>query len=96
MIADQLEEAFLGEAKAVDDYPWKFAKRGPKRSLNKLRVGRLGKVSYEIAKRHEDAGTAKHQWAWYDNWGPGKSREKCRVCGTMRYVSDKTGRPIRI
>ncbi len=93
----QLEEAKT--VKTVDDYPWRMAEyAGRKYSTNKLKVGRLGRVSYEQAKAHEDAGKKTHEWM-FDSQHAARSGmgvqtiQSCMVCHFKRTV-DRKGRPI--
>jgi hypothetical protein len=97
-------EALFGEAKSVDDYPWKLQTTagGKTYSTEKLSIGKLGRVSYQQAKQHEDEGSKEHKWSFDSQSGgpgkPGSDRSvitvmRCLVCGALR-KEDRKGRPI--
>lgn len=93
-----LSKVQLDEAKTVDDYPWRFFGQGEKRRAHgKLKVGRLGLVSYSQAKAHEKAGKMQHEWVHHSTVagraGKDQTTYRCSICGTKAEL-DKRGRRI--
>jgi len=91
-----------GKGKRVEDYDWGRAfmtAHGPIYH-KKVKVGKLGLVSYDQAMRHQEAGVSTHEWRHHATYGSRKGPDygteteyKCAICGAKKVIAQpKSGR----